>query len=144
VADLVQICVEAQQAMFARGDVDAVERYTTDDVVSHTTPDGTPGGRDGIKGVIRWIHSGLEDVTYEVQDAFASGDRVMVRTEMSGTHARPWMGREPTGRRFTSDQIHVFRMRDGLIAEHWACRDDVSMMRQLGMLGEPAAVGSRT
>ena len=27
------------------------------------------------------------------------------------------------------------------IAEHWACRDDVGMMRQLGLLEEPAAVG---
>jgi len=140
--DSVEICRQAQQAMFARGDLDAVDAFTTEDVVSHTTPPGMPGGRDGIKAVIAWIHSGLDDVHYEIEDAFGAGDRVVLRTKMGGTHSREWMGHAATERSFVADQIHIFRMVDGRIAEHWACRDDVGMMRQLGLLGDPTVAGA--
>ena len=30
------------------------------------------------------------------------------------------------------DFIHIWRVEDGLIAEHWACRDDVGLLAQVG------------
>jgi hypothetical protein len=36
------------------------------------------------------------------------------------------------GRPFAVTQTHWFRMRDGLVAEHWANRDDLGMAVQLG------------
>jgi len=137
--DLVEICKQAQQEMFAHGDAAAVDIYTTEDVVSHTSPPGGPQGRAGIMGVIGFIHAAFDDVRYEIEDAFGSGDRVVLRTRMSGTHARPFMGHQPTGRSFSTEQIHIFRMADGRIAEHWACRDDVGMMRQLGLINAPTS-----
>lgn len=100
-------------------------------------PPGAPAGRAGLKATIAWIHSGLDDITYVVQDAFASGDKVTVRCTMSGTHARPWLGSPATDRSFTVDQIHVYRVEGDRIAEHWACRDDLGMVRQLGIAPTP-------
>ena len=137
--DPVEICERAQHEMFARGDLESVDTWTTEDVVSHTSPPGTQDGRAGIRSVIGWIHSGLDDVSYDVDDAFSAGDRVTLRCTMRGTHARPWLGHEPTGRSFSAQQIHIFRIADGRIAEHWACRDDVGMMRQLGFLAPVGA-----
>lgn len=37
----------------------------------------------------------------------------------------------PTGRTFAITQSHWFAMRDGLVAEHWANRDDLGMAAQL-------------
>lgn len=42
----------------------------------------------------------------------------------------------PTGRRVSVVNIHIYRMRDGLIATHSAARDDLGMMQQLGLLPE--------
>ncbi len=28
--------------------------------------------------------------------------------------------------------MHLFRVSDGVIAEHWACRDDLGLLVQLG------------
>ena len=28
--------------------------------------------------------------------------------------------------------LHLFRVEDGQLAEHWACRDDVGLLHQLG------------
>jgi hypothetical protein len=38
----------------------------------------------------------------------------------------------PTGRTFSATQSHWFRLEHGLIAEHWANRDDLGMAKQLG------------
>ena len=40
----------------------------------------------------------------------------------------------PTGKQVSVLNIHVYRIEDGLIAEHRAVRDDLGMMQQLGLL----------
>jgi predicted ester cyclase len=37
--------------------------------------------------------------------------------------------------------IDIVRIRDGKIAEHWNVVDQLGLMRQLGVLPEPAAAG---
>ena len=39
----------------------------------------------------------------------------------------------PTGKSVAAQQSHWFRVADGKLAEHWAVRDDLSMMQQLGV-----------
>ena len=40
----------------------------------------------------------------------------------------------PTGKRFATTQTHWFRLRDGLVVEHWANRDDQGTAMQLGWI----------
>ena len=53
------------------------------------------------------------------------------------------VGVQPTGRTFEVQHIHMYRFRDGKIAEHFANRDDVGMMRQLGPLPPPPSLPSQ-
>jgi predicted ester cyclase len=79
-----------------------------------------------------------------VQHVLADGDLVAARCVMSGRHTGPFVtydadGRidqafPPTGRSFASTQTHLYRMEDGLIAEHWANRDDLGQAAQLGWI----------
>jgi predicted ester cyclase len=43
------------------------------------------------------------------------------------------MGVEPTGRSCTVDEIVIFRVADGRIAEAWEVFDEAGMRRQLGV-----------
>ena len=43
----------------------------------------------------------------------------------------------PTGRFFSAEQTHWFRVEDGRLAEHWATRDDLTAMLQLGVITAP-------
>jgi predicted ester cyclase len=43
----------------------------------------------------------------------------------------------PTGKGFSSRQTHWFRVADGKLAEHWATRDDLRTMIQLGVIQPP-------
>jgi predicted ester cyclase len=44
------------------------------------------------------------------------------------------VGVQPTGRSFEVQDMHMYRVLDGRIAEHFANRDDVGMMRQLSLI----------
>ena len=58
-----------------------------------------------------------------------------MRGTMVGTHEGELMGVAPTGRRVAAaQQSHWFRVVEGKVAEHWAVRDDLSMMKQLGVM----------
>ena len=67
-----------------------------------------------------------------VDDMIAEDDRVAVRLTSSATHAGEFMGMPGSGKRYTIGEIHIFRIRDGRVAEHWHQADFLGMMRQLG------------
>lgn len=52
---------------------------------------------------------------------------------MVGTHGGELMGIAPTGKRVAARQSRWFRVADGRVAEHWAVRDDLGMLRPLGV-----------
>jgi predicted ester cyclase len=83
--------------------------------------------------VLRWLRGAFSDLTYEVKDAFGDGDRVAVRLITRGIHTGEFMGKPPTGRPFEIEAIHIYRLENGRIAEHWAKRDDVALARQIGL-----------
>jgi predicted ester cyclase len=47
------------------------------------------------------------------------------------------VGVPPTGRHFEVQHIHLMQVRGGKIVEHFANRDDLGMMKQLGLLPTP-------
>ena len=85
--------------------------------------------------MLRWLRGAFADLSYEVCDAFGDGDRVAVRLITRGTHTGEFLGTPPTGKAFEIEAIHIFRIADGKVAEHWAKRDDVGLTRQLGLFG---------
>ncbi len=132
--DGIAVCTQAQVEMFGGARLELVDELTTRDVIDHGAPPNGTHGREALKGTIRWIHSGLDDVAYEVRDAFQSDDKVVIRCTSRGTHTREWMGHQPTGKSFEAEHIHIYRLEGDRIAEHWGARDDLGMLRQLGHL----------
>jgi predicted ester cyclase len=133
--DAITVCKPAQTEMFGNARLELVDELTIPDVIDHGHgPDGTRG-REALKDTIRWIHSGFDDLVYQVEDTFASDDKVVMRCAVRGTNTREWMGRPPTGKSFLVEHIHIYRLEGDRIAEHWGVRDDLGMLRQLGHVG---------
>ena len=79
-----------------------------------------------------------------IESMIAEGDVVAVRVASTGTSLGPINGViPPTGRSFSTRQSHWFRVRDGRLAEHWATRDDLGTMLQLGVIPAPGGPVSR-
>jgi steroid delta-isomerase-like uncharacterized protein len=125
---------ERVEALFNRGELDRVEEFVTDDFVNHEAWPGEDPGYEGFRLRLRRLREAIPDLRMEVHEALAEGDLVAYRATLSGTQTGPLQGIPPTGRRFSAQQMHFLRMRDGRASEHWACRDDLGMLMQLGII----------
>ena len=61
-------------------------------------------------------------------------DTVVLYCTFHGRHTGEFMGLAPTSRSFAFRQVHIIRFQDGKGVEHWAVRDDLSFLRQVGAL----------
>jgi hypothetical protein len=69
------------------------------------------------------------------------GDLIAARVVASGTNEHSLEGESGTNRRsFSAAQKPWFRVQDGRLAEHWATRDDLTAMLQLGIVPPPEAI----
>jgi steroid delta-isomerase-like uncharacterized protein len=108
-----------------------VDSFFAPEFVSHNNPPGFPPGVDGVKQFFSMFRDAFPDVTVEIDEMVAEGDRVAVATTFTGTHEGELMGVAPTGRRVSVTGIDIVRVADGKIAEHRGLTDIVGLMRQL-------------
>ena len=78
------------------------------------------------------LNESFSELRFEVLDLIAEGDLVAARTVMHGRHTGPMRHLEATGRPFAQSQSHWYRVRDGRLLEHWANRDDLGFLHQVG------------
>ncbi len=122
------------EAMSSGGDLDVLDEIVAADYVNHEASHDRPPGPEGARQTARWLREGFSDLRFDIADLIADSDRVVARLFMRGTHDGPFKDISATGSVVSVQHIHVFRVAHGRIAEHWACRDDVGAMRQLGVL----------
>jgi steroid delta-isomerase-like uncharacterized protein len=111
--------------------VQAVDELVADDFVSHTWPSPTGDGKADLKQATERVASALSDIDFSIDDMIAEGDRVAVRLTASATQTGEFMKMPPTGKRYTISEIHIFRVSNGQIAEHWHQLDAMGMISQL-------------
>lgn len=100
---------------------------------------GSVQGPQHARSAAEWLHAQFPDMRMKVEMVIAEGDLVSCRVFSEGTNLGPFNGTiPPTGRHFAGWQTHWFRVADGKLAEHWAVRDDLPMMLQLGLIPLPA------
>jgi steroid delta-isomerase-like uncharacterized protein len=121
------------QEIFVDGNADAVDELVAEDFVPHTWP-STGDGRADLKRAIERVSKSLSDPSFAIEDMIAEDDRVAVRLTASARQTGEFMGIPPSGTSYTIGEIHIFRMRDGKVTEHWHQFDQMGMMRQLGAL----------
>jgi steroid delta-isomerase-like uncharacterized protein len=91
-------------------------------------------GAQALKEVFMRLHRIFADLEVRVEDLVAEGDKVVSRNSVTGTHQGEYMGLAPTGKAVTYDEIFVFRLVNGRIAETWGVVDVLSQMKQLGLI----------
>ena len=121
--------------MFRRqqeGDETVLDELVAEDMVNHAAG---PQGREGLRLILRTIDVDLGPVTVDQHHLIAEGDLVAQHLTLQGTHRDSTMpllsGIPAAGRSATWTFIHLWRVADGMIVEHWACRDDMGLREQL-------------
>ena len=127
------------EEVFNQGNLALVDELVAPDFLNHEVPPGMNNrGPDSTRQVVTMLRTAFPDLHFTIEDLVAEGDTVAGRVTMSGTHLGPFQGIAPTGRSFQQAHMHFVRFRDGKAIEHRAVRDDLGMMRQLGVIPAPA------
>jgi predicted ester cyclase len=121
------------EEVWNKHDLDAIDNLVSTRYVNHAA--GTDEYRHGgARQIWEWILSVFPDHRFDVEHIAADGETVAVLGTMVATHEGELMGIEPTRKRVAVQQSHWFRVIDGKVAEHWAVRDDLGMLQQLGVM----------
>ncbi len=123
----------------------AIDEVFDPDVIFRTQLPVRSSGASAVKELLATLHRAFPDLHVAVEDLIEEGDKVVCRNTVTGTNDGEYMGRPPTGRSVTYDEIFVMRFTNGRITETWGVADVLSQMKQLGVLPtEPSAIHAST
>jgi len=130
-----QIARRMLDEIFEQGNLAASDELLHPEFVNHEAPEGAPQGPDGLEETVTWLRGLWGPMHFDIEDEIAEGDKVVARVTMHGRHVGEFLGRPPTGKEFATKQIHIWRVQDGRVIEHWSVRDDLGQALQLGFFG---------
>jgi predicted ester cyclase len=105
--------------------------------VNHTVPAGMPQQGNQLLGLYL---GAFPDGQATVEDLLADGDKVVARVSFRGTHQGGFRGIAPSGKQVTVIGIHIFRIANGKVVEHWGLMDRLAALQQLGVVPPLAPV----
>ena len=85
----------------------------------------------GVKGGCFRYFEAFPDLHVALDDVIAEGDRVFVRSTMTGTHDGEYKGIPATGRHVAAESAEVFRVADGRFVGYWCLANVAGLTRQL-------------
>ena len=102
------------------------------------------GGPEAFLATGEWLREAFSDLIWTTEQSITEADLVVTFGTMSGRHtgnfvvwtedAKVERVFAPTGKTFSVRHAHFQRIRDGLVIEHWAVRDDQGMALQAGWI----------
>jgi len=108
-----------------------------DDLVAHRLVNHAAGpqGREGLRTILRTIEVDLGRPSSSSTTSSVTESFVAQPVTLHGTHREstmPLLADTPvTGQPAAWTFIHIWRVADGMLVEHWACRDDMGLLEQL-------------
>jgi len=128
------------QEVFNQGNLDVIDEVVSPELIDHALPlPGAPSGRDGVKVFAAVVRHAFPDLSSTVNHAIAEGDLVALHVTSKGTMRGEFAGMPASGKQATWDAVHIARVRDGKIVEHWVVQDQLGMLQQLGFVPAPRA-----
>ena len=132
------------EEIWNRKDLAAADELMARDYLEHAlapfgqAEPGRVSGPAATRQTAQWLLAQFPYLQMTIEAMVAEGDTVAARVLSEGTNLGPLNGvMPPTGKRFAARQSHWFRVENGKLAEHWATREDLVAMLQLGVVQPP-------
>ena len=104
--------------------------------VDHNPLPGQPAGLDGLTQAMKGFATASSDIQITNELVIAKGDYVTVYSTCKGTQTGPLMKVPPSNKPFTFHTIDIWLVKDGKLAEAWHVEELLSLLGQIGALGE--------
>ena len=127
-------------AFWDTGDVVYANAALASDFVDRNLPAGRPQGPEGPVFASKNFRAAVPDLHVEVEEMLIVGDRVIGRLRFTGhftgTFGNGAAAREGDGRAIDFIATDIYRIANGRIAENWHLEDNLTLLQQLGVVGQ--------
>lgn len=93
--------------------------------------EGNVKGRDAFVGQVGGFGKLIPDLAWRIKDVLVDGDRIIVRSEASGTPVGPFFGVPASGKSFKIMTIDIHTVKNGKLVEAHHVEDWAGALRQL-------------
>ena len=114
-----------------KGDLSVFDGVYDTRLINHAANPGATTGLQGMQERHSALRVAFPDWQETIERISATGDKIVVRSMVRGTHKGSWMGIAPTGKRIRAMRITILRMVGGKIVERWGSEDEFGLMQQL-------------
>lgn len=91
-----------------------------------------PGKAGSVDVFFQGFVPALPDFRVTVEDVYEDGDTLIGRFKYSGTFTRPLLGYDLTGLPVEMRSIDIWKVREGLLTEHWDELNTLEVFVQMG------------
>ena len=125
-------------------DPDAMAKHWHKEGIDDLVPEGIFRGPDEIRDHFAEVFGASTDSEFVVEEMISEGRKIAVRWRMWGTFdGSPYMGIEPTGKRFELRGVDCVEVERGKIVRNTAYFDGAEFARGIGMLPARDSSGER-
>ena len=130
---------ELIQRVQNEGDMGFAEKTLSESFVGTNPMAGGTADKAGAIAMFAMMRAWIPDMHTQVDDVIATGNKVAVRSTMTGTDTEGFVpGTPATGKPFSMGGIDVFTFDDaGMNTGHYGVYDMMGAMGQLGLLPAP-------
>ncbi len=134
------IVTRSHEEIWSKGNFNIIPDLYAEDFVCHFVIGPEWKGQEGLLAEVSSHRTSFPDWREDIVRLVAEGDFVASYFKSSGTHLGDFNGLAPTGRKVLIDEIAIYRLKNGKIAEQWGLPDINGMNIQLGIIepGDPA------
>lgn len=95
-----------------------------------------PVGKKEVGGLLTHLTTVFPDFNCEIKDILQDGDKIIVRSVLSGKQHTDFMGFTSKGRSMSIQAVDIHEFRNGKIIRTWHTEDWLSGLSQLGHMPE--------
>jgi steroid delta-isomerase-like uncharacterized protein len=130
---------ELIERVLNEGDIGFAEKVLSESYVERSPMPGGTADKAGAIAMFNMMRKQTPDMHIDIEDVISSGNKVAVRSTMTGTDTEGMMpGMPATGKPFSMGAIDVFTFDDGgMNTEHYGVYDIAGTMTQLGLMPSP-------
>lgn len=111
---------------------DLLDKILADNWEDIPLNEGQAIGRDGFKPIVGGSHKVFPDLKIVNEDIIEAGDKVVVRSIISGTQAAAFAGFPSKGKSFSIMAIDIHQFKDGKIIKTWHIENWLGGLFQMG------------
>jgi len=115
------------------GNLTTIDEVLAPGYVDRTPSPGLTPDREGFKQGLTKFRAAFPDFRYTIDDEIVAGDKLVHRLTGRGTQKGEFQGVPATGKQATWSEIHIGRLVNGKVVEHWGLLDQLGMLQQLGL-----------